>query len=76
MQEKKIPCYVIYSDAAGLSIHTRGKPVGPAPGHDLPLIKTASVESKAGYVHGGTVWHTDDKDVSQEFNIKRHSVSS
>lgn len=38
----------------------RGKPAGLAPGPDLPLIKTASVESKAGYVHARPVWHTDD----------------
>lgn len=72
--QKKIPCYVIYSDAAGLSSHTRGKPVGLAPGHGLPFIKTPSVESKEGDVDGRTVWHTDDKDVSCEFNIKGHSV--
>ena len=61
-EDKKIPCHVIFSDAAGLSIHTRGKRVGLARGH--VLLKTASVESKAGYVDGGTVWHTEDKDVS------------
>lgn len=71
---KKIPCYVIYSDAAGLSIHTRGKPVGLAPGHGLPFIKTASVESKTGHVDSGTVWYTDDKDVYYKFNIMGHSV--
>lgn len=70
--KKKIPCYVIYSDAAGLSIHTRGKPVGLAPGHGLPFIKSVSVESKAGYVDGKTVWHTDHKDVSYEFDIMGH----
>lgn len=61
--DKKIPCYVIYRAAAGLSIHTRGKPVGLASGHGLPFIKTSSVKSKPGHVDGRTVWHTDDKDV-------------
>lgn len=68
---KKQTCYVIYSDAAGLSVHTSGKPAsGPS------LYKTASVQSKAGYVEGGTVGHTDDKDVSYEFNIKGYSLLS
>lgn len=74
--DKKIPCYVIYSDAAGLSMHTRGKPVGLALGHGLRSIKTASVESKAGYVDGRTVWHTGDKDVYYEFSIIECSVLS
>lgn len=43
-------------------------------GHGQPFIKTASVESKAGHVYGGTVCHTDDEDVYYKINIMGHSI--
>lgn len=50
-----------YSDAASLTIYTRGKPLGLAPGHGLSFIKTVFVQSKTGHLDGSTVWLSDIK---------------
>lgn len=75
-EDKTIPCYVIYSDAASLTIYTRGKPLGLASAHGLSSIKTAFVKSESGHLDGRTVWHTDDEDAYYKFITTEISVLS